>query len=157
MKLLPDWTEALPLQQQAVLVLALRGPDGFPKFYPACKDILYYYRACVLKAAHFGRMLRDGEHCGSLMTLRGFSKDDLWQNCLNRFQEIEDELPIHFYTHLMHGAQVLAYKHPDLLTRSRWLSFYFQCCAYLHLPPEPETNMDERLADFGRPLELEHE
>lgn len=152
MKLLPDWTEALPLQQQAVLVLALRGPDGFPKHH-ACKKLLYYYRACVLKAAHLGRVLEYNEHCGSLMTLRGFTYVDTWKDVLREFQGVEDELPLHFYTHLMHGVQILAYKHPLELVRGRWFNFYLSCCDYLHVPPECEQTMDGRLSDFGRELE----
>jgi len=152
MKLLPDWTETLTLQQQAVLLLALRGPDGFPKYH-ACKGLLYFYRACVLKAAHKGRMLQLGEHCGSLMTMRYFDDDWQWNDTLNRFAGTEDELPLHFYTHLMHGAQVLAYKHPSALVRKRWFQFYEQCCNYLHVPVESERTMDGRLNDFGRPHE----
>ncbi len=40
--LLADWISDLSLQQQAVLVLALRGPDGFPKQHPS-KEVLYHY------------------------------------------------------------------------------------------------------------------
>lgn len=152
MKLTPDWMEALPLQQQAVLLLALRGPDGFQKHH-SCKPILYRYRACILKAAHLGRMLRFDEDCESLMSLSHFYNKAHWEQLLKAFRETEDELPLHFYTHLMHGAQILAYKHPHYLVKNRWWSFYVQCCDYLHTPVETEEQMDQRLSDFGRPLE----
>jgi hypothetical protein len=51
--LLPNWTGALSLQAQAVLVMALRGPDGFPKFHKS-KDVLRRYRACLLRNAATG-------------------------------------------------------------------------------------------------------
>ena len=35
-----------------------------------------------------------------------------------------DELPHHYYMHLMHGAQIAGYKHPNDLFRRRWLDFY---------------------------------
>lgn len=152
MKLLPDWTESLTLQQQAVLVLALRGPDGFPKHHPY-KPILYYYRACVIKAAHVGRTLQFNESCGSFMTLVGFTHDHDWNNVLNMFRGVEDELPLHYYSHLMHGSQILAYKHSAELVRSRWTEFYLSCCDYLHVSPESERTMDGRLNDFDRELE----
>lgn len=150
--LLADWISNLSLQQQAVLVLALRGPDGFPKYHPS-KELLYHYRASVLRAAHIGRMLRAGEACGSLMSLTKIGDEVEWRDLLKKFQTVEDELPLHYYTHLMHGAQVLAYKHPDGLFRTRWVEFYGQCCDYLHVHPEPEALMDRRLSDFGRGLD----
>lgn len=150
--LLPDWIQELPLQQQAVLVLATRGPDGFPKYH-ASKLLLYHYRACVLKAAHIGRMLRIGEECASLMSLRSFGWEREWDAVLKNFREVEDELPLHYYTHLMHGAQILAYRHPVPLYRLRWGAFYAQCCDYLHVPLETLETMGTRLSDFGRALD----
>jgi hypothetical protein len=143
--LLPDWVSELSLQQQAVLVLALRGPDGFPKLHPV-KDVLYRYRACLLKNAKTGQMLLPGQKLPSFM----WHDFNGWDVILARFREIEDELPLHFYTHLMHGAQVLAYKHPSSAIRQMWYKFYKQCCDYLHTPVESRATMDERLNDFGR-------
>lgn len=150
MKLLPDWVETLPLQQQAVLVLALRGPDGFAKKHGS-KPVLWFYRACVLKAAHKGRMLNHGDHVPTFMSMLA-ADAGTWQEQLRAFRDVEDELPLHYYTHLMHAAQILAYKHPDLAIRKRWHDFYAQCCDYLHVPEETCNAMDARLADFGRAL-----
>lgn len=150
--LFPEWMSAIPLQQQAVIVLALRGPDGFPKRHLS-KRLLYHYRATVMGAAHLGRCLQPGEACSSMMGLTCFEDADAWAKVLREFQDVEDELPLHYYTHLMHGAQVVAYKHPESLFQRRWLSFYLQCCDYLHVPPENIWNMDRRLNDFGRPLD----
>jgi hypothetical protein len=146
--LLPDWVSNLPLQQQAVLVLALRGPDGFPKHH-ASKPILWFLRACVLRAAHTGNMMQHGEHIPTFMSMLACD-DDVWAGQLKAFREVEDELPLHYYTHLMHAAQVLAYKHEDKLLRARWAKFYQQCCEYLHCRPEGRDAMDARLNDFGR-------
>lgn len=148
--LLADWISGLTLQQQAVLVLALRGPDGFPKHHPS-KEVLYRYRACVLKSAHFGRLLHDGEAVPTFMNRMSMCEPS-WSDVLTEFKEVEDELPLHFYTHLLHGAQVLAYKYPDRGIRLCWLKFFEQCCHYLHCPLESEAEMDGRLSDFGREL-----
>lgn len=145
--LLPDWVNNLSLQQQAVLVLALRGPDGFPKHH-ASKPILWFLRACVLRSAHTGNMMQHGEHIPTFMSMRACNTT-VWLDQLKAFREVEDELPLHYYTHLMHAAQVLAYKHEDKLLRERWAVFYKQCCGYLHCPSESESEMDVRLNDFG--------
>jgi hypothetical protein len=72
-----------------------------------------------------------------------------WTDMLANFQEVEDAIPLHYYTHLMHGGQVLAYKHCNPIVRERWEMFYAQCCEYLHVPLETERQMDKRLNDFG--------
>lgn len=142
--LLPDWVAHLSLQQQAVLVLALRGPDGFAKRHPS-KLILWRYRACLLKNAKTGRAMAAGDSLPSFM-IYDFS-DAGWKHSMEAFQDVEDELPLHYYAHLMHGAQILAYKYPDEHVRGCWLEFYKQCCDYLHAPPETEEAMDQRLDD----------
>ncbi len=146
--ILPEWTAKLTLQQQAVLLLALRGPDGFPKYHPS-KPVLYFYRACLLRTAHNARMMTKGENLPSFMSMLA-ADDGLWTVYLKDYRDVEDELPLHYYTHLMHGAQVLAYKHPEQWIRNRWIEFYQQCCHYCHVPMESEAAMDERLSDFGR-------
>lgn len=163
-RLLAEWMDKLPLQQQAVLVLAGRGPDGFPKVHGA-KPVLMYYRASIFAAAHLGRHLRAGEFAGTLMSLRGFDLDseaDLgealygttsWASALRQFKQVVDELPLHFFAHLMHGSQILAYKHPETLFRTRWFEFYSLCCDCLHVPIEIPEVMDARLNDFDRDLE----
>jgi hypothetical protein len=93
-------------------------------------------------------MLEEGESAGDYLLMN--FEESSWRRALHDFQQVEDELPLHYYTHLMHGAQVLAYKHPDRDIRRCWLRFYEQCCEYLHVWPESEVFMDQRLDDFGR-------
>jgi hypothetical protein len=148
---LPEWITKLSMQQQTVLLMALRGPDGFEKHHGS-KRLLYFYRACVLRAAHTGRLMKVDEHIPTFMSMK-CCNDFFWHETLTIFRNVEDALPLHYYTHLMHGAQVLAYKHPSLLIKERWLEFYDQCCDYLHVTMESEAAMDERLNDFNRPLD----
>jgi hypothetical protein len=146
-----DWLLPLPMQQQSVLVLACRGPDGIAKFHSS-KMVTTRYRASVLKAAYLGRPMKDGEvdGGGSFMTLMGFNSAKDWRAILNEFFEVSDDLPHHYYMHLMHGAEIIGYKHPDPLFRARWLDFYDCCCDDLHLRPETCEDMDERLNDWNR-------
>ena len=55
----PEWIFRLPMQQQSVLLLGSRGPDGVEKFHP-CKDVTRaslasyqpYAAGCFGKGAH---------------------------------------------------------------------------------------------------------
>lgn len=142
------WMEGLKLQQQSVLALALRGPDGDPK-HTAFKNLLRPYRATVLKAAKYNRMLEWGEDADSFMSLGLFAHFGEWKAQVHRYLEDEaDAAVLHHYTHFMHGAEILGYKHPDVRFRSHW-SYCYVCMAdRLHLVIESEEEMDKRLSDW---------
>jgi hypothetical protein len=144
----PDWCLNLPLQQQSVLLLAARGPDGIPKPHP-CKDVQRAYRGTVLVAAARQRTLHWGEKADSFMSLDGLAGD--WDLIVKRFFESVDELPHHFVMHLLHGAEILGYHHPDRRFRERWLWFYFEGCNDMHVQPETQEQLDERLNDVFPP------
>jgi len=145
-----DWMLDLTMQQQSVLVLACRGPDGVGKFHPT-KALVARYRATVLKAAYLGRPMRiDEGDATTFMTLRHLSQDGHWNAIVKDFFDHVDELPHHYYMHLMHGAQIAGYKHSDELFRRRWSDFYLRSCHDLHLYPEMEAHMDQRLGDWDR-------
>lgn len=144
-----DWMLELSMQQQSVLVLACRGPDGIAKFHPT-KVLVAHYRASVVKSAWFGRALRAGEGTRSdpFMTLAGLVDDGTWAIIERDFFANVDSLPHHYYMHLMHGAQIIGYKHPDPVFNLRWRNFYYACCQDLHVGTEPEAEMDYRLGDW---------
>ena len=145
----PEWMFTLPFQQQSVLVLALRGPDNVRKHHPM-KDIQRHYRASVLKAAYYGRLLNYGEAADSFMGLGYIVERTDWLKITKAYFHHIDELPHHFHMHMMHGAEILGYKHPDIYFRARWNEFYLDCCDDAHLPPETEAQMDARLSDWNR-------
>lgn len=145
-----DWLFKLTMQQQSVLVLACRGPDGLGKFH-LVKPIIARYRASVLKAAYLGRPMRVDEFDDTtFMSLEKFSDRSNWDDLVDTFFDHCDEIPHHSYMHLMHGAQIIAYKHPDLIFRERWSFFYSSCCRDLHLNPETEVQLDSRLSDWAQ-------
>lgn len=144
-----DWVLQLPMQQQSVLMLALRGPDDISKYHES-KRVVRYYRSCVLKAARYGRPLVVDEEADTFMSMGGFSDDKYWHKTLDRYFGVVDCLPHHYHMHLMHGAQIVGYKHPDKLFQRRWFMFYVECCNDLHLGPETCEQMDIRLGDWGR-------
>jgi hypothetical protein len=145
----PEWCTELPLQQQSVLFLAARGPDGIGKFHP-CKGVVRAYRGTVLLAAKYGRLLRLGEYGDTFMSLDRFNWPAHWADDVHLYFTSLDSLPHHYHLHLMHGAQILGYKHPDEVFRERWLQFYLDAVKDLHLLPESEEAMDNRLSDWWR-------
>lgn len=145
---LQPWISTLTLQQQSVLMLGLRGPDGFIKNSPM-KPLHARYRASVLIAAKFGRALEIDEPADTFMSLAAFSDLNDWKtNILAGFFSCADQFSKHYYTHIMHAAEILAYKHPRSIFRVRWHQFYLECCADLHVNAETENQMDERLSDW---------
>lgn len=144
-----EWCTRLPLQQQSVLLLAARGPDGIAKTHP-CKRVHVAYRATVLVAAKYGRELEWGEKAGTFMSLDEFADDALWRSAVWDFVGAVDSLPAHYVKHLMHGAEIAGYKHPDDRFRERWLNFYGLLVTDMHLETETEEEMDKRLGDWGR-------
>lgn len=146
-----DWLFNLTMQQQSVLVLACRGPDNIGKFHPS-KNIVTHYRASVLKAAYLGRPMKAGESDNTtFMSLQHLNEEPAdWHTVETTWFYHVDEIAHHYNMHLMHGAQIIGYKHPDELFRSRWSHFYFRSCDELHLYPETETQMDRRLNDWDR-------
>jgi hypothetical protein len=145
----PAWCRSLSLQQQSVLLLAGRGPDGIDKMHPA-KRVHVAYRGCVFLAAKYGRELLWGERADGFMSLNIFADDDLWSDAVEHFLSHIDSLPHHYLMHLMHGVQILGFKHPDFRFRARWMDFYMRMVEDMHLEPESEEQMDKRLSDWGR-------
>jgi hypothetical protein len=143
-----DWYLDYPLQQQSVLNLACRGPDGVAKCHP-CKRLVCMYRASVLNAAYLGRPMRIGEGDDTtFMSLLGFDDDAIWNATVDMFFDSVDSIPHHYYLHLLHGAEIIGYKHPHELFRERWLGVYLKGCKDMHLEPESLATLDDRLSDW---------
>ena len=142
--------QTLPLQQQSVLLLALRGPDGDPK-HTTFKPLLRAYRGTNLRAAKYGRMLDSGEKADSFMSLDVFNNIEQWFAAVDTFLEDHaDGSVLHHYTHFMHAVQILGYKHPEPPHKERWYPVYCAFVRRLHLNIETEEQMDNRLADWGQ-------
>jgi hypothetical protein len=80
---LQPWVSSLTLMQQTVLLTAVRGPDGVPKYGPT-KMLLRWYRRCTLFSAMDQAVLTDplceggGSFTGpsvSLLELQGLAVD----------------------------------------------------------------------------------
>lgn len=145
----PEWCLDLPLQQQSVLLLAARGPDGVRKDHP-CKAVVRAYRGTVLVAARYGRPLEWGETGDTFMCLKTIASQSAWADARRRYLEAVDELPHHYHLHLVHGAEILGYKHPEACFRAAWFGFYLHAVEDMHLVRETESELDARLSDWRR-------
>lgn len=149
---LQDWTFGISFMQQSVLLTAVRGPDGVPKYHPV-KYLLRWYRRCILLSSSFGRVIDNpidsdggsflGPSIGPHANSPAHSMDDL----VSLYLKATDELPHHFQMHFMHAAEIVGYKHPDAETRQWWHKVYERLVYDLHLFPETEEQMDRRLGD----------
>lgn len=146
-----EWTHELPMMQQTVLLTVIRGPDGLPK-YGCVKMLLRWYRRCVLLSAMDGVVLSNpSEQGGGSFTGPAISAVDNWELGMNTHVDQYlcelDGIPHHFQMHFMHGVEILGYKHPDERVRSWWEGLYQRLVNDLHLHPESEAELDERLGD----------
>lgn len=147
----PDWFKTLRFQMQSVLILAGRGPDGVRKHHPA-KELHRAYRATILKAGLYGRALTFDDKGDSFMRYSGFAKHSDWEETVKTFFDHVDELPHHYTLHMVHAAHIVAVFHPDPTFRYRWRYFYDKAVDDLHMRPETDDEMIERLNDFGQNL-----
>jgi hypothetical protein len=148
-----EWTHALSMMQQTVLITAVRGPDGLPKYGPT-KMLLRWYRRCVLLSALDGKVLTDPHVIGG-GSFTGPSIQSLswgeWQapmmKVVGEYLRELDAIPHHFQMHLMHAIEIVGYKHPVPRIREWWLQVYHRLVNDLHLHPETEAELDRRLGD----------
>lgn len=137
---LHDWVCLLTFQQQALLLTAMRGPDNSAK-HNAAKYMIRYLRGVVVKPA--------GNWSGANNNDFMWGDYSLFSEYSRSFWDDHDEYPHHFIMHLVHCAEVIGYKHPDIRTRHNWNWFYLKACESMHMRPESEIEMDLRLNDFG--------
>jgi hypothetical protein len=158
---LQSWVMQLPMMQQSVLIAAIRGPDGVSK-YTKAKALMKWYRRCVMISSFDKKALdRPDYPGGGSFTGPSFEVEiddagrphyvENWEDKMEipvqDFLRAVDELPHHYNTHFMHGAQILGYKHPDQRIRVFWRSVYERLVKDLCLRPEGEADMDMRLGD----------
>lgn len=160
MNVLQDWVQGLSLMQQSVLLTAIRGPDGVPKYHPV-KNITRWYRRAVLLSSFARRpILNPWEGDGGSFYGPSASPDhghepretiDALRAALDpvvqNYMRSLDELPHHFQLHQMHAAEIVGYKHPAEHVRMWWHEFYVRLAHDMHLFPETQEQMDARLSD----------
>lgn len=152
---LQSWTFGLSFMQQTVLLTAVRGPDGLPK-YGGVKMLLRWYRRCILVSSLDGEVLANpyDTRGGSFMgpSYQGHANSSVsWQGSMSmilaEYLRELDAVPHHFQLHLLHSFEIVGYKHPVDEIRAWFRAAYERLVHDMHLWPETEAQLDERLND----------
>jgi len=146
------WTQRLPMMQQTVLLTAIRGPGGTQKYGPV-EMLQRWYRRCVLLSAMDGKVLDNpfdsngGSFTGPSLP-RIYGRWEAGMNILvGKYLRVVDALPLHFHMQFVHAAEIVGYKHQNDRIRVWWQRIYVRFARNLHMNPESEAEMDERLGD----------
>lgn len=128
---LQDWLVVLPIRMQSTLILGLRGPDAHA--CPNVKSIQRWLRGLAFKP-------------GNPDNVREFMHD----NPPRIFEKgpAAKELEFctqHFYSHLMHALEVVAYKHPNPTTSRKAHDLFVSMCSLFHLAVECLSDFENRL------------
>lgn len=166
------WLNTIPVMQQSVLFSGIRGMDGLRKLHPA-KMLVRFYRRCVLISAFEGAALSEpyspggGDFTGpSIRLVDGKllvpntestggglieAEPHEWPAAMKAaaddFIRARDEMPLHYFSHMMHAFQIVGAHHPDRTIRDFWWAIYERMCHALHLWPEAPHQLDARLGD----------
>jgi hypothetical protein len=153
---LQDWVQDISFMQQTVLLTAIRGPDGLPKYH-GVKFLLRWYRRCVLISAFDKSVLTTpgnpsgGSFTGPSYTMKDGDDPMAWEgpmdDVVTDYLKSLDAVPHHFQMHLMHAAEIVGYKHPDPKIAAWWKATYERLVHDMHLWPETEAQLDSRLGD----------
>lgn len=156
---LQDWVMELPLRQQGVLVIALRGPDGVRKEDPA-KPLVRTIRGLVMNAGRTGVPMKPGVmwRDDPFMTIHTICDMELWGDVTKAFFDQWDAYNVHFLQHLAHAYAVIGINYPhDESFKNRAFAFYDRCCKKLHMHREEPEEIVYRLRDGVREEDGKHD
>jgi hypothetical protein len=139
---LQDWVMELPLREQGTLLTGVRGCDDEPKTwtsrgvaYSPGRRLTAFIRWCFLNPADPREVDREEGAFFRSEPPHPFKPSEF------------GHLPQHWYSHAMHSLEVIAYRHPILGVRMKALHLYKAMVHNLHLNPETQERMIERLSE----------
>lgn len=138
-----DWVHTLPYMQQSVLMSAMRNADMVEKGHSS-KDLIRWYRRCVVLSAFDGVALLDPTHPGG-GSYTGPTPDV--EQAADDFLRARDGMSLHYYAHAMHAFQIVGINHPELWIANFWRKVYTRMARALHLTPELDADLELRLGD----------
>lgn len=134
-----DWVNQMPLKMQAVLLMSLRGPDTHRA--PGIKKMTRWLRGLTFVPGDPKNVV---EFMAVDLPPRLIEKNDT-----HRELEFASQ---HFYSHLMHGLEVIGYKHPDPIIRAHALHLFKDMCDLFHMNYETFEQHEHRLRHLEWPL-----
>lgn len=133
MTVLQKWLEEIPIRMQSTLILSLRGPDTHR--CPEIKRVQRWMRGLAFRPGNPDNVKEFMAPLSSVPTLEE-------KGPLARELEFTTQ---HFYSHLMHGLEVIGYKHPDDVAANAAYTLFFKMCALFHLSVETPEVFERRL------------
>lgn len=131
------WVSYLPFKMQAVLLSALRGPDGVTK-ESAAKPLVRRMRSVLLHPA------------GDPSPSNQFMYSNCGQAEVERFLGDLDPYNVHWLVHFAHAAEIIGYCHHDPVEAGFWRAIYLGIVDAFHMNPETHDQLCERLkGDYG--------
>lgn len=157
------WLSDISMMKQSVLFTCIRGNDGSIK-HDGSKPIVRWLRRCILVSAFDKDIIKNpwdprggsftGPSCKVPSHSNYFPEDSEtfeWElsmeSVVDEYLKSVDSLHFHFQMHILHGAEVLGYEHPDERIRNWWFKFYERLVSELHLNVETKEQFDYRLGD----------
>jgi hypothetical protein len=136
--ILYDWVQQIGLRHQGVILAAQRGCDGVGK-QDVTKPIMRAIRAVTL-VPYDAR---------ELFEPKGYMYYDhnSFDEAVAVVSKSMDEYPLHFILHMIHGLEVIGYKHPDFHVRRHFNNAYCKLVRKFHMVPESEADLDARLTE----------
>jgi hypothetical protein len=139
---LQEWVMNLPLREQGTLLTAVRGCDDEAKTWTATgiayspgRRLTAFIRYCFMVPA-------DIREVGIVEGAFFMPKPP------SNFKPSEfGHLPQHWYAHVMHALEVIAYRHPSLDIQNDAMILYMAMVHNLHLTIETREEMIERLSE----------
>ena len=146
------WLSNISMMKQAVVLTCIRGNDGSMK-YDKSKPLVRWLRRCILVSA-FDKCIitnpydpRGGSFTGPSCKCDNDKWESAMDEVVSEYLTSTDYLHHHFQMHIIHGAEVLGYEHPDTRIRNWWLGVYKRLVNELHLNIETKDHFDYRLGD----------
>lgn len=138
---LQEWVMILPLREQGVLLTAVRGCDDEPKLWISKgvadspgRRLTAFIRWCFLNPADPREVDIPGAFFQSTPP--------------TVFKPSEfGHLPQHWYAHVMHALEIIAYRHGSQAVRETAGYLYVEMVRNLHLNPETPQQCAERLSE----------
>lgn len=145
---LQDWVMQLPLREQGALLVATRGCDLAPKSPGSVQErwgcstgeesnerkLVAFMRFCFMNPADPREVDIPGAFFRS-------EPPDNWKP--SEF----GHYPEHWYSHLMHGFEVVGFRHPNELIQSWARNVYTRMVRNLHLNPETFEQYEARTSE----------
>lgn len=132
-----DWLLQIPIRMQSTLLLGLRGTDTHS--CPNVKKIQRWLRGLAFVP---GNPANVAEFMGSEPE-RIIEKSA----CAKELEFCTQ----HFYSHLMHAIEVIAYRHPEPKVQDLAYGLFMDMCSLFHLPVEDHDTFEARLGTAAWP------